>query len=89
MTDILRKYNIQAVLNGHYHRNALLNYDGIAGLVNRSTLRAKELKGGYSIYTISDSLSVSEKLIDSDEREWLSIPIEKRVYEVPDQSLRR
>jgi predicted MPP superfamily phosphohydrolase len=89
MTDILRKYNIQVVLNGHYHRNALLNYDGIAGIVNRSTLRGKEPKGGYSIYTVSDSLSVSEKLIDSDEREWLTIPIEKRLYEAPDQSLRK
>jgi len=89
MTDVLRKYNIQAILNGHYHRNALLNYDGIAGLVNRSTLRGKEIKGGYSIYTVSDSLSVSEKLIDSDEREWLTIPIEKRLYEAPDKSLRK
>ena len=89
MTDVLRKYNIQVILNGHYHRNALLNYDGIAGLVNRSTLRGKESKGGYSIYTVSDSLSVSEKIIDSDEREWLTIPIEKRTYEAPDQLLRK
>lgn len=89
MTDILRNYNTQVILNGHYHRNALLNYDGIMGLVNRSTLSGRELKGGYSIYTISDSLSVSEKLIDSDEREWLTIPIEKRIYDAPEKSLRK
>lgn len=89
MTDVLRKYNTQVVLNGHYHRNAILNYDGIVGLVNRSTLCGKELKGGYSIYTVSDSLSVSEKIIDQQEREWLTISIEKRTYEAPDQSLRQ
>ncbi len=89
LTDLLRKYNVQVVLNGHYHRNALLNYDGLAGLVNRSTLCGKAIIGGYSIYTVSDSLSVSEKLIDSNEREWLRIPIEKRTYEDPDKSLRK
>ncbi len=84
ITDILRQYNVQAILNGHYHRNALLNYDGLAGIVNRSTLRGKEQKGGYSIFTVSDSLSVSEKIIDVEEREWLAIPIEQHVFEAPD-----
>ncbi len=74
-TDILQNYTIKAILNGHYHRNAVLNYDNLMGLVNRSTLRGKEQKGGYSIYTVSDSLSVSEKIIDNDEREWLTIPL--------------
>lgn len=89
LTDLLRKHNVQVVLNGHYHRNALLNFDGIAGIVNRSTLSGKELRGGYSIYTITDSLSVNEKLIDKEEREWLTIPIENRIYEAPDPMLRK
>jgi outer membrane protein assembly factor BamB len=88
MTDVLRKYNTQAILNGHYHRNALLNYDGIPGIVNRSTLRAKATKGGYSIYTVSDSLHVAEKKIDTDELIWLSLPIESKKYDAPDTSLR-
>lgn len=88
MTDVLRKYNVQAVLNGHYHRNGILNYDGIPGVVNRSTLRAKDTSGGYSLYTISDSIHVFEKKIGQPERHWLSIPIEQKKYDLPDLSLR-
>ena len=88
MTDILRKYNVQAILNGHYHRNAILNYDAIPGIVNRSTLRAKNSMGGYSIYTISDSIHIFEKIVGQQERLWLSIPVEQKQYEKPDLSLR-
>jgi len=76
MTDLLKKYNVKAVLNGHYHRNVLLNYDGIPGIVNRSTLRATQKVGGYSIYLISDSLKVSEKIIGLPERIWLALPLQ-------------
>lgn len=88
MTDVLRKFNTQAVLNGHYHRNALLNFDAIPGIVNRSTLRGKAAKGGYSIYTVSDSLHVAEKKIDAEEEIWLSLPIENKKFDAPDPSLR-
>jgi len=77
LTDVLLKYNIQAILNGHYHRNVVLNFDGIAGIVNRSVLRGTEAKGGYSIYSVSNGLSVSEKIIDTPEREWFRFSIEK------------
>ncbi|MDD3323077.1 MAG: metallophosphoesterase [Paludibacter sp.] len=72
---ILRKYNIKAILGGHYHRNVILNYDEIPGIVNRSTLRAKDIVGGYSIYSVSDSLKVSEKLIGQPEKTWLTLPL--------------
>jgi 3',5'-cyclic AMP phosphodiesterase CpdA len=75
MTDVLLKYNIKAVLNGHYHRNVLLNYNGIPGIVNRSTLRAGDVVGGYSIYSVSDSIKVSEKRIGQSEAVWLAFPI--------------
>ncbi len=88
MTDILRKYNVQAVLGGHYHRNVILNYDDIPGIVNRSTLKGKDTAGGFSIYTVSDSIHVSEKKYNQPERQWLSIPIEQKKYEAPDFSKR-
>ena len=75
ITDLLQKYNIQAVLSGHYHRNVLLNYDGIPGIVNRSTLRANEAVGGYSIYSVSDSIRVYEKKIGQPEEEWIVLPL--------------
>jgi len=75
MTDLLQKYNVKAVLNGHYHRNVLLNYDGIPGIVNRSVLRTNQRAAGYSIYSVSDSLKVSEKMIGLPERIWLTLPL--------------
>jgi len=75
MTKVLKKFNVKAVLNGHYHRNVCLNYDGIPGIVNRSTLRAKNPVGGYSIYTVSDSIHVFEKKIGQAEDNWLSLPM--------------
>ena len=74
MTDILHKFNVKAVLGGHYHRNVLFNYDGIPGVIHRSTLRAKEPVGGYSILTVSDSLKVYEKKIGQPEQLWMALP---------------
>ncbi len=88
MTDIIRQFNVQAVLGGHYHRNVILNYDGIPGIVNRSTLRAKNPVGGFSIYSISDSIRVYEKIIDQNQRLWLTLPFENKIYESPNTSLR-
>jgi len=88
MTDVLRKYNVQAVLGGHYHRNVIFSYDGIPGIINRSTLKAKETSGGYSLYTISDSIHVAEKRTDQPERKWMAIAVEPKQYGAPDLALR-
>jgi len=88
MTDILRKYNVQAVLGGHYHRNVLLNYDKIPGIICRSTLRAKDVVGSYTIFSISDSIHVFEKKISQSEDLWLAMPIETKKYNQPDTTLR-
>lgn len=75
MISLMHTYDVKAVLNGHYHRNAVFNYEGIFGIVNRSIQRAKQQHGGYSIYNVSDSLYVSEKIIGQPESEWLAIPL--------------
>ena len=76
MTELLKGYNVKAFLNGHYHRNVLLNYNGYPGLVNRSILRGKSAVGGYSIYSVSDSVTVSEKRIGEQPEVWLTLPLE-------------
>lgn len=81
MTDLLRKYDVKAVLSGHYHRNALLNYDQIPGIVLRSTLRANAPSGGYSVFTVNDSLHIAEKIIGQPPIQWLSLSLEKRTYD--------
>ncbi len=73
--DLMKKYQVVAVLNGHYHRNAVFDYNGVPGIVNRSTQRGKQPFGGYSVYTVSDSLKVAEKIIGQPELEWLAIPL--------------
>jgi len=75
LTDLFHKYTVKAVLGGHYHRNVLFNYDGIPGVINRSTLRGKDPVGGYSIFTVSDSLKVYEKKIGQSEQMWMALPL--------------
>jgi len=87
MTNVLRKFNVQAVLGGHYHRNVFLNYDGLPGIVHRSSLRGKEPVGGYSILSVSDSIRVSEKKTGLPEQKWLTISFESRNYGAPDTRL--
>ncbi len=76
MIVVLNKYNVHAVLGGHVHRNVLFNYEGIPGIISRSTLRGKDPVGGYSIFSISDSIRVYEKKSGKPEEKWLTLPFE-------------
>ncbi len=73
--DLFQKHNVKAVLSGHYHRNVVFNYNGIPGIIHRSTLRGNEKNGGYSILSVSDSIKVFEKIIGQTEIEWLALPL--------------
>lgn len=95
VTDLLRNYNVKAILNGHYHSNKTFFYDGIPGIVNRSNLRAKDEVGGYSIYRMdADSIYVYEKPINKEAKQWASLSLntpyftaEKEGYYRPDYSV--
>lgn len=86
-TDLLRNYNVQGIFCGHYHRNALLDFDGIQGVVLRSTLRSGQSSGGYTILDMADSLYISEKRIGSPAQRWLALPVEPRFYAEGDPKL--
>lgn len=73
--DLFQKYKVKAVLSGHYHRNVVLNYNGILGIIHRSTMRGNDKTGGYSILSVSDSIKVFEKKIGQTEIEWLALPL--------------
>ena len=88
MTDVLREYNVQLVLGGHYHKNSEMNYDGIKGILNRSTLQTRGDSGGYNIYSISDTIRIYTKLNDREPEIWMSVPFEHKEYNDPDQTLR-
>ncbi len=87
VTDILREYNILGVLCGHYHRNAVLDFDGIQGVVLRSTLRGSDSVGGYTVFDMADSLYISEKQIGKSPQRWYALPIAPRVYTASDEKL--
>lgn len=92
LVDILLKYNIVAVLGGHYHQNRLYDYNGVRGILNRSSLTSKKDHGGFNIYSVSDSLRIKEVLTDSVIFEWLTLPIkpkknETKNYQLPDYSI--
>ena len=81
LTDVVRRYNTQAFIGGHYHRNMVNSYDGVLGVLTRSTLRAKEEVGGYTVYDMTeDSLFVSEKIVGKAQERWTALPIGQKIY---------
>ncbi|MCD8031017.1 MAG: PQQ-binding-like beta-propeller repeat protein [Bacteroides sp.] len=82
VTDAVRPYNIRTFLGGHYHNNLFLSYDGIPGILNRSTLRAGQPVGGYSIYEVTaDSILVYEHKISGEMEQWLSLSLTEKYYD--------
>lgn len=88
-TDILRQYPIQMILGGHYHRNMLLNCDGLPDVLCRSNLRAKEAVGGWSLIDVgTDSIRFYEKRIGQNPIQWLALPSGEVQYGAPNPTLR-
>lgn len=93
--DILNTRNTQAILCGHGHVNRAYNFEGIPGIMGRSSLRRKDPIGGYNLVTIAhNQLSVSERIIKSETKPaWHSIALsplkweENATYPRPDYSI--
>ncbi len=88
VTDVLRRYNVQCIIGGHYHRNLLFDCDGIPDVINRSNLCGNDSINGYSWITVTDSIRVSEKRIGQAPVQWVSLPFEQKHYGAPDLALR-
>ena len=62
MTDRLKKFNVQAVLVGHGHSNRAMKFEGLPGVMGRSSLRASKPLGAYIIVDVRiDSVLFSER----------------------------
>jgi len=94
--DLLKQFNVQAILHGHGHSNRLTNYENIPGVMSRSTLRGREEYGGYTIATVrTDSVFFQERKVGGNTTPvWASLPISKydwladtTVYNRPDFSI--
>lgn len=90
VTDAVRPYNIRVVLGGHYHRNLLLSYDGIPGILSRSNLRGKERVGGYSIFQVTaDSILAYEQKIDEEPHKWSGYSLNRKYYSAENSGYKR
>ncbi|TVQ93877.1 MAG: metallophosphoesterase [Bacteroidetes bacterium] len=63
ITDILNEYEPVVAFCGHGHRQQLLNFDGIPGIMGRSMVLRGENIPGYNVIELrNDSIFVFEKL---------------------------
>lgn len=82
LVDRAKQYNTQVVLVGHGHRNKVLNFEGIHGVMGRSSLRRKDIAGGYTLVEIqNDSMFFYERLTGIGTKSaWHSISFEQKDY---------
>jgi outer membrane protein assembly factor BamB len=60
--DRLKPHRIQAVLVGHGHEGRVLDFEGIPGVMGRSSLRGGDSVGGYTLVEIrNDSMLFAER----------------------------
>ena len=57
LRDVIRPFNIQAILHGHGHANRVTSYEGIPGVMSRSTLSRGQQPTGYTVINIEPDLA--------------------------------
>lgn len=61
--DILKKMNTQLIMNGHWHQNRAMVYEGIPGVIGRSTMATGKEGPGYTIVTVAGgTVTFSERV---------------------------
>jgi len=81
--DLLKKYNIQAALCGHIHRNKKDSFEGVPGIMGRSNLRVNAPAGGYTLVEIQDDgTAIFSERINGHEtkKPWHSIVLHKHDF---------
>ncbi|MCO6025219.1 PQQ-binding-like beta-propeller repeat protein [Prevotella cerevisiae] len=83
VTDAVRPYPVKAFINGHYHTNHALVYDGIPGLTNIANLRLKgQPYGQYNEYDITpDSMIIYTHPVGSPRYRWAGISLTHHYYD--------
>lgn len=77
VTSALRPFDVSAILTGHYHRNVVLSFGGIPGVVNRALQRNKDRNSGFSMYEIQDNnIFIYNKELTEEKDLWLTLPLD-------------
>lgn len=73
--NLLKKKNIQFSINGHWHTDNAMDYEGIPGAIVRSTLATKKGDIGYVIVNVEGAtVTFSDKVVGKDERNpWFTL----------------
>ncbi|MDO4191485.1 MAG: metallophosphoesterase, partial [Bacteroidales bacterium] len=87
LTDVIRRRNLQAVINGHYHSNLTLNYDGIIGVVC-GTMTSKPLASYALCAMTSDSLHFYNKRLGELPEQWFALSVAEKFYSEGNLKLR-
>ncbi len=62
VTKELKRIGVQFEVGGHWHRNSILNYDGIPAVLGRACKADARKPAGYNIFTLwPDRISVRER----------------------------
>jgi outer membrane protein assembly factor BamB/predicted phosphodiesterase len=82
--DRLKALPTRAVLVGHGHRNRIMDFEGIPGIMGRSALATKDTPGGYTLVEIgSGKMTFSERLAGRETLPpWHSVDLEGGADEV-------
>ncbi len=63
--DVLHKMNTQLILNGHWHTDRAMVYEGIPAVIGRSSMSAGRKGPGYNIIKVEgSSVTFSERIAD-------------------------
>jgi outer membrane protein assembly factor BamB/predicted phosphohydrolase len=80
--ELIKHYNVQAIMHGHGHRNRLNDYSDVPGIMGRSNL-SRGGPGGYNLVTIkNDTMTWVERHPVAKESlaPWLVLPLKDFEY---------
>lgn len=95
LIDLLKVGNTQLVINGHWHQNRAMQYEGIPGAIIRSTQKDSQREVGYVVVDVdlaSGLISFREKIAGEKEPKspWYNIRMSRgRAFDTSKQYARR
>jgi 3',5'-cyclic AMP phosphodiesterase CpdA len=73
--QVVKVYNVEAILGGHYHRNVFFDEDGIPDVLTRTLQSNAVVPAGYSLIEVDQAIRFYEKKVgDSHPFLWLTLP---------------
>lgn len=67
--DVLKKMNTQLIMNGHWHQNRAMVYEGIPAVIGRSSLATGKGGPGYNIVTVDGGTVTFSERVAAKEKE--------------------